>query len=196
MSVSSVHMQYEKDPTVPLPECVRGLQPKDVAQGSTSDSDFAKVIAALLYVACGGLDEAHNLITPLSWGSWTPYAGAPVRNSPAAAEASYVHALTHRQEGNCIGEFGSGFSNANYWYASAGQHEIFPKLLGAAQQAAQGNAQLEKHVHSHGDSWQPAKFVDLCSKAASSKDPLLLKFCDQIMKSEFDLLLVYCYQKG
>jgi hypothetical protein len=30
----------------------------------------------------------------------------------------------HRQEGRCIGEFGSGFRNANYWYRAAGDHPI------------------------------------------------------------------------
>lgn len=45
----------------------------------------------------------------------SPAPGKPIVNSPAAAEASYVHAIIHRQEGQCIGEFGSGFSNANYW---------------------------------------------------------------------------------
>lgn len=44
--------------------------------------------------------------------------------SPAAKDAAYVHAITHRMEGLCDGEFGDGYSNANYWYSAAGPHEI------------------------------------------------------------------------
>lgn len=76
MTVSSLAMQYDAEPTTPLPECTQGLSPADVAPSSSSaTSDMAKVIAGLLYAACGGLDHSHNLVTPLCWGSWTPYAG-------------------------------------------------------------------------------------------------------------------------
>jgi hypothetical protein len=27
--------------------------------------------------------------------------------------------VVHRQEGQCIGEFGSGYSNANYWWVGS-----------------------------------------------------------------------------
>jgi hypothetical protein len=143
MTVSSLAMQYDAEPTTPLPECIQGLSPADVVSSQQhASSDMAKVIAGLLYAACGGLDQAHNLVTPLCWGSWTPYAGTmrgcqpaspailaavqhkhtqsctgrgittaalpccmcvwtlqpahagqPVANSPAAAEAAYVHAI-------------------------------------------------------------------------------------------------------
>jgi hypothetical protein len=81
MTVTSLPMQYDADPTVQLPECIAGLQPADVlpngssSSSSTARKHMAQVIAGLLYVACGGLDAAHNLVTPLCWGSWTPYAG-------------------------------------------------------------------------------------------------------------------------
>lgn len=69
-------------------------------QSSADDIDsihFAQVAIALLYLACGGLDEAHNLVTPLSWPLKTDFGGKPVKGSPANAEASYAHALIHRQ---------------------------------------------------------------------------------------------------
>ena len=79
MTVTSSAMQYDADPTTPLPACVLGLLPADVLPDSTSSSDarshLARVIAGLLFAACGGLDQAHNLVTPLCWGSWTPYGG-------------------------------------------------------------------------------------------------------------------------
>uniref|UniRef100_A0A383W348 Uncharacterized protein n=1 Tax=Tetradesmus obliquus TaxID=3088 RepID=A0A383W348_TETOB len=201
MTITSLPMQYDADSTVPLPDCIAGLQPADVLPTSSSSSSstgrehMARVIAGLLYVACGGLDAAHNLVTPLCWGSWTPYAGKPVASSPAAAEAAFVHALIHRQEGQCIGEFGSGFSNANYWYRAAGQHPINAALLKEARKLAAGNAAAEAHVAKHGSSWVPSKFVGLCCEVAERRDPQLLKFCEGVMAAEMRLLLDYCYQQ-
>eukprot|EP00879_Flechtneria_rotunda_P017591 GHRR01018441.1.p1 GENE.GHRR01018441.1~~GHRR01018441.1.p1 ORF type:complete len:234 (+),score=41.77 GHRR01018441.1:195-896(+) len=130
LTVTSQHMQYDAEPSTPLPACIEGLTPADVLPpGTPADAHIGRVIAGLLYVACGGLDHAHNLITPLCWGSWTAYSGNPIPNSPVSSEAAYVHAIVHRQEGHCIGEFGSGFSNANYWYRSAGEHPIAVPLL-------------------------------------------------------------------
>jgi hypothetical protein len=87
MTVTNLPMQYEAEPTVPLPNCIAGLLPGDILPAGKSSSSsssssssvarehMARVVAGLLYVACGGLDAAHNLVTPLCWGSWTPYAG-------------------------------------------------------------------------------------------------------------------------
>ncbi len=65
---------------------------------ATEAQHHARVVAGLLHVACGGLDQAHNLVTPLCWGAPTPYAGRPIAGSAAAQDASYVHALVHRAE--------------------------------------------------------------------------------------------------
>lgn len=188
MTVTSSAMQYDAEPTTPLPECIQGLSPSDVIS-SGGKTHMASVIAGLLYAACGGLDQAHNLVTPLCWGSWTPYGGKPVANSPAAAEAAYVHAIVHRQEGQCIGEFGSGFSNANYWYKAAGDHPISQELFKAAQKLAAGKPLCEAHVSKHGSSWSPTKFVSLCDQVASSKEPELRSFCEGVMATELQLLL-------
>jgi hypothetical protein len=76
MTVTSLAMQYDAEPTTPVPDCLQGLTPADVVTDSSkAASHMARVIAGLLYAACGGLDQSHNLVTPLCWGSWTPYAG-------------------------------------------------------------------------------------------------------------------------
>lgn len=81
MTVTSTPMQYDAEPTVPLPAVIQGLSPADVlpgggnSSGGSTAAHMARVIAGLLYVAVGGLDAAHNLVTPLCWGSWTPYSG-------------------------------------------------------------------------------------------------------------------------
>eukprot|EP00878_Enallax_costatus_P020521 GHUV01021698.1.p2 GENE.GHUV01021698.1~~GHUV01021698.1.p2 ORF type:complete len:198 (+),score=16.56 GHUV01021698.1:477-1070(+) len=76
MTVTSQPMQYDAEPCTTLPECIRGLTAEDVVTDkAAAESHMARVIAGLLYTACGGLDQAHNLVTPLCWGSWTPYGG-------------------------------------------------------------------------------------------------------------------------
>lgn len=187
--MGGIPMCYEPVPNTPLPEVVRGLCPEDVQENA---SHMASVVAALLYLACGGLDEAHNLCTPYSWGSPTPYSGRPVRGSPAAQEASYVHALVHRFEGGHVGEFGTGWSNANYWYGATGKHPIHKDLLQKTKELAEGNPPLEKYVANFGPNWDPYKFVSLCAQAASTKDENLLNFCQAVAKAEWKLLFDYC----
>lgn len=57
------------------------------------------------------------------------HAQPPIRGSPAAQEAAYVHALVHRWEGTHEGEFGTGFNNANYWYRAAGHHPVRLQIM-------------------------------------------------------------------
>jgi hypothetical protein len=143
IKLASIAMMYEPAPGTPLPEVVEGLTTSDVLPRGTSNATdnaaehYARVIAALTYLTCGGLDHAHNLVTPLCWGSATHYAGRPIAGSKAATEAAYAHALIHLLEGDIVGEFGTGFSNANYWYAATGRsHPIHPRVLAKAKQLA------------------------------------------------------------
>ncbi len=54
--------------------------------------------ANVLYDAINivGLDESHDIVLPHSWPSHTEQGGAPIRDTEAATEASYCHALVHR----------------------------------------------------------------------------------------------------
>merc|ERR1719245_952393 len=72
------------------------------------DEDRAEVGAAILCLMLGGVDEAHNLVTPHSWPSPTSFGGPPKPGSTACREALYCHMIVHRMEGSNIGEFGMG----------------------------------------------------------------------------------------
>ncbi|KAF8057658.1 hypothetical protein HT031_006007 [Scenedesmus sp. PABB004] len=202
MTVGSQAMQYDASPTTPLPPCAQGLAPEHVlppsrAAGAPLREHLGRVIAGALLAAVGGLDAAHNAVTPLCWGSWTSYAGAPVPGSAAAADAALVHAIVHRQEGLCDGEFGSGFSNATYWYRAAGDHPIWPALLQEAKRLAAGTP-AEAHVARHGGAWNPTRFVGLCADLAGARDPpdaALLRFAEGVMAAELRLLLDHCYAR-
>jgi hypothetical protein len=118
--LAGIPMGYEREPYAEqLAQLLRGLRPEDVlprGRAAPRTQHMGAVVAALLYLAGGGLDQAHNLVTPLCWGSHTAYGGAPIAGSPSAKDAAYVHALVHLREGKQVGEFGSGYSNANYWW--------------------------------------------------------------------------------
>ncbi|KAG2497302.1 hypothetical protein HYH03_004885 [Edaphochlamys debaryana] len=205
MRLSSIPMIYDSSvSSAHLPAAVQGLTPADVlpppAQRRGTDpvaaEHFARVVAGLLYAACGGLDQAHNLVTPLCWGAPTPYAGPPIAGSPAAQDAAYVHAITHRAEGHCDGEFGSGFSNANYWYAATGNHAaVYPQVLQSMRRHAAGDPRLEALAANHGDAFSPSRFVAVCSEAARGGDAQLTAWCEKVMGDEMRALLEHAYKR-
>merc|ERR1712244_28328 len=75
------------------------------------------------------IDECHNLVTPLSWPSSTSFGGKPISGSSASQNACYAHALTHRREGEYVGEFGTGWNNSNYWFGQTGTHNVIFPLI-------------------------------------------------------------------
>jgi hypothetical protein len=89
------------------------------------------VACGLLQLACGGLDECHALITPLSWDSPTLFGGEPVPGSPARADATLLHHLVHLREGPLPGEFGTGWNNSAYWASVLGAHHPIFDQVGA-----------------------------------------------------------------
>ncbi|KAJ9516930.1 hypothetical protein QJQ45_027413 [Haematococcus lacustris] len=173
--LKSVPMLYDKHAEVPIPEVAAKLSLEHI---SPNPSHMAHVLLALMHVAFGALDKAHNLVTPLSWGGRTEYGGEPIPKSPAAKEAAYVHALVHRWEGAHEGEFGTGFSNANYWYRAAGPLEVLPALQAAALEAAGGDSRYEKYVA--GPRLDTTRLVALCDEALRSKDPGLVADVSQL----------------
>jgi hypothetical protein len=75
-------------------------------------------------------------------------------------------------------------------------HQLFiVHSLQEAQQLAKGKEKCEAHMAKHGSSWQPHRFVGLCSEVATSKDPQLLSFCEDVMAAELKLVLEHCYSK-
>jgi hypothetical protein len=52
----------------------------------------------------------------------------------------------HRQEGQCIGEFGSGFSNANYWWVGLNDADALATGMAHSQQVSgRGGCLLTQH---------------------------------------------------
>lgn len=83
---------------------------------------LARCAVGLLLLGHGATDEAHDLVSPLSWPNELPFAYGPPVAVPehVLTLASYVHALVHRREGPNASEFNmTGFVNADYWAGSA-----------------------------------------------------------------------------
>ena len=110
-----------------LPPCARGLKLQDIlakddeegedegGQGGQEEKrrrpfrlsglpaeevSNARLVLGMLFLAAGGLDEAHA-----------------VAQIALSKEFHYVHALLHRQEGAAHGELGlTGWANSRYWF--------------------------------------------------------------------------------
>jgi len=99
------------------------LSSSDESVDRTYKKHNVMLALALILLGNGFMDEAHDLITPLSWSEDT-YFGGPTMIHEAEDSvvmiASYSHSLLHRREGYAQGEFGMiGYQNANFWSNAA-----------------------------------------------------------------------------
>lgn len=143
----------------------------------------------------GGLDEAHNLITPHTWAAPTTFAGPPKLQSTMSRDAKYCHVIVHRMEGENLGEFGSGFNNSGYWmgqafYFSSGtsEHPIFPALRRDAEEFAEDASDARRLLRNMGPKWEPKLFNNFCEDALLHEDPELMEFCKKVQTRELQLL--------
>jgi hypothetical protein len=113
-----LYLDLDQLDSMRLPDVVEGLKGEELISvkyesqtitplnpGSIlAKEHMADVTAAMMFLACGGLDEAHDLVLPYSWPMATPFGGPPVKDSEAANDAEYCHSLVHRHEGQHFGE--------------------------------------------------------------------------------------------
>jgi hypothetical protein len=181
-----------------LPSIVNGLSAVNIVDKpeelTTDEKHAVDLCLGLIYLAVGGLDEAHALVTPYSWDSHTDFGGAPIVNSSVAKEAEYVHGMVHRREGENMGEFGDGWNNSNYWFSCVGTHSLFAEVREHADEFASGNSKIQKHLTKHhGKSWSPRAFLAMCSRAVKADDKTELEFCQNVANAEWRLLFDRCY---
>jgi len=171
------------------------LTPDDIPSGGSS-LDHAKVACSALQLACGGLDECHNAITPLSWDAPTHFGGAPV-DSAARPEATLLHHLVHMREGQHVGEFGTGWNNAGFWSGALGPHPVLRQAHAAAAELARGNERLEHCMASDhpGGELNPRKFLGLCLVAERDGDGELVGFCEGVENAMLRLAFEAAYAK-
>jgi len=161
-----------------LPECIRGLRAEDILKDkdSKTNAPILQTLLGLFYLGCGGMDEAHELATE---DSHLP--------APFQAHTTYLHAIVHRAEGQNVGEFGSGWSNANYWFTKLGTHPVFERVLKEV-------VSMEPQSYLNITTWDPKKFTRLCSEAVSTKNEKQITFCQTVINTEWRLLFEHCLQ--
>ena len=112
-----------------IPESLTELANVHSDKDENTRHHLSSIALALVFLGNGLPDEAHNLITPLSWNEDTYFGGYTLMNQnldpTVIALASYTHALVHRREGFAQGEFGMmGYQNANYWANAANARNV------------------------------------------------------------------------
>jgi hypothetical protein len=155
----------------------------------------------------GFADEAHSLVTPLSWPTKLPHGyGEPVTASPSAeALASHTHALVHRREAFNVGEYGQdGFKNSDFWISNAFRSvwaDSLPlkRTAKAILEIAKGNPAAEAWCHENsvtdetaalGD-WDPRTLNELCRRVMrEDEDAAQLRgFAERAAEMELRVLL-------
>lgn len=150
--------------------------------------DRAEIGAAALCLMLGGLDEAHNIVTPHSWSEPTTFGGQPKHGSEMVIEASLCHHIIHRNEGEHLGEFGTGFNNSAYWISRAGEHSLFVQLRAMADQLAEGCSEATATLRAMGPTWKPKSFNGLCEEMLLLEEEELINFVARVQATELRLL--------
>lgn len=195
-----------------LPDVIETLAPEDViveqaptearinkAPLTKKQMHMAEVTTAMLYFACGGMDEAHNMVLPYSWPSESPISGPPVLNSPAAQESEYCHALIHRKEGEYVGELGMvGWENCKFWFSRTGTHFLYPEVKTQVVEIAKLYQDKSENVvqflnRIKNNPWDPDVLTALCAATVSHNDDKhMMEFCNKATNMEWKLLLDTC----
>jgi len=181
---------------------------------TTNQEYLARVAIALLLLGHGYTDEAHDLVSPLSWPRETPFSyGPPValEKADSIAVAAYTHALVHRREGRNASEFGlTGHQNANYWTGASlrsGGEEMLPRAevhaaVNAAAAKAANTATEEaavawcRETAAQSPDWEPRFLNELCVSVTMGQDTLLKDFAEQAAVAELKVLLAHVLQSA
>ena len=165
------------------------------------------ISVALVLLGNGFADEAHSLVTPLSWPTKLPHGyGEPVTASPSAeALASYTHSLVHRREAFHVGEYGQeGFKNSDFWVSNAFRSvwaDSLPleRITKAILETARGNPAAEAWCRENsvtdetaalGD-WDPRALNELCRRVMKEDEDAaqLKEFAERAAEVELRVLL-------
>mmetsp|Transcript_5864 Transcript_5864/g.8862 ORF Transcript_5864/g.8862 Transcript_5864/m.8862 type:complete len:479 (+) Transcript_5864:2-1438(+) len=182
---------------------------------------YTTLSLALVLLGNGLADEAHDLITPLSWNEDT-YFGGPTMVAQAdgsvIAVASYAHSLIHRREGFAQGEYAMmGYQNAQYWtnaldtrrnsLSAGGISATATATVLPFEQVRDAIGMISKNFGSEAESWcqQRLNGMNVCCwdprflhelSATVSRDENICKefkeFASAACELELRVLLNYC----
>lgn len=179
------------------------------------------IALGLVCLGNGLVDEAHNLITPLSWKDETHFGGPTLLSSSTAVDdsvvsmASYAHSLLHRKEGFSRGEFGMiGYQNANFWArathsrgdqcCSVPYKDIRENVLRISHQyGTTGKVKdwCQDHIIDEGgiddEYWEMRALHQLCATVSSNDgDDELQEFAEKAAEVELRVLMKICFERA
>ena len=115
-----------------------------------------------LYFSC--FDESHEIVQELN-----------------SAEASFWHAILHRQEPDA--------GNSAYWFRRVGNHPIFEDLTSVAAEIA---VRFPGSGVRMGAKWDPFDFINFCEEARQRPGSAAECAALEIQRAEWQLLFDYC----
>ena len=205
--------------STPLLDTILDDPPFPTDDSSPESRHFGIISTALLCLGHGLTDEAHDLVTPLSWPEDTHFGYKSVYSqatSSVRAYASYVHCLVHRREAFNIGEFGMmGFANANYWsnavMKSPGVNSL-PHLdlvreigqiareyneIPSVKEWSESHGMLIEHQIDEEPFFESRAVHELCANVLrEASNPELQAFAERVAETEVRVLLAYALQNA
>lgn len=163
---------------------------------------WARISAALILLGHAYVDEAHNLIGPLSFHQavlpyfW--YGPAGRTNPEQESVAAYVHCLVHRREGIHESEYGqSGFGNSRFWAGammgaddSVPLTEIREAVESIANPLEDSRQWFDQNIGN--EEWNPRSLTELCEAVVRQGGHHPLKeFAERAAIAELQVLLQF-----
>jgi hypothetical protein len=196
-----------------LPETVEELFSTDNTEQQQQRRHFGIISTALILLGHGLTDEAHSLVTPLSWPSDLPTNYGPTQCATASAAvkafATYAHCLVHRQEADNIGELGMrGWDNADYWSSSVKrtatqelpQADWFRYVRKNANEYKGRDDRVTKwadrHLKEGSTHWNGSAVHNLCREAMKKPAGPYRDFAAAVSETELRVLLTHALQRA
>jgi hypothetical protein len=182
---------------------------EDLTLDTPNSKENVILSLALILIGNGFADEAHDLITPLSWNEDT-YFGGPTLvqtvNNDIIAKASYVHMLLHRWEGFAMGEYSMiGYQNSNYWWQATMSRQLSSLPLDdirniVLQTSKKYGTEAEDWcIENVCEYWDARVLSQLCatvSNDASNSSSSLRSFAEKAAEMELRVLLKSCFDQA
>jgi hypothetical protein len=162
---------------------------------------------ALILLGNGFADEAHDLITSLSWNEDTYFGGPSLVqtvNNDITARASYIHMLLHRWEGFAMGEYSMiGYQNSNYWWqatmsrqtSSLPLNDIRNSVIEISQNyGIEVEEWCAEYISKH---WDARVLSQLCATVSKDESSSSLRsFAEKASELELRVLLKSCLDQA
>ncbi len=158
-------------PNETMRPALNGLSVNNILQHEqASDQYMVCICIACIWIYHDYLEESHSIVQTIP-----------------STTSSYLHGIIHRREAD--------YSNAKYWFSKVPTHPIFIQLYSIAHDLSLKVKDAPDIFTDSGGIWNASAFADLCNQNCGKKTPIE-RLCQQIQRSEWELLFDYSYNKA